>query len=459
MFYKRPSLRRGGTPTGIEQLSPRVQAKSGFMGLNFGVRQGDNTGYQDYMNKVRADREAGNSGIAQFFNKYIAGPRFTNPGFESPFGNFFSNRTGFEFMNLGAQPSGDRVTLEDLNTTTTSKKGVKETNILEGQEDTEGRLTGTGLENQGGGADFSTIVNKVVPNKKPKIDEPEIIIKGKEEEIRDEAAFLDELTGAGISKGEAALILAKGIGQAGSIGDKAKIISDELLNVAADKRKLKQRNVLRAYEAYKTKEANQSKLNNTEKSVQAYVTAALRDPNNKKTRQALELEAWNKILGGQTDDRKYYQAYLTTNRFEIQNARDVIGKLEGKENLSKREQTKLDEAKKVLTIAEQAAKPGGVSVYATGGRVGLKDGTPPKEEIEATEVVENDQSVPMKPVEKLDYTQLRNRLPEEISDDIVQLLSNSQEALADFAYIRTQDDVGAFNSKYGVNLILPPNTI
>ena len=32
MFYKRPSLRRGGMPTGIDTLSPRVQAQSGFFG-------------------------------------------------------------------------------------------------------------------------------------------------------------------------------------------------------------------------------------------------------------------------------------------------------------------------------------------------------------------------------------------------------------------------------------------
>ena len=32
MFYKRPSLRRGGMPTGIDTLSPRVEAQSGFFG-------------------------------------------------------------------------------------------------------------------------------------------------------------------------------------------------------------------------------------------------------------------------------------------------------------------------------------------------------------------------------------------------------------------------------------------
>ena len=32
MFYKRPSLRRGGMPTGIDTIKPRVQANKGFFG-------------------------------------------------------------------------------------------------------------------------------------------------------------------------------------------------------------------------------------------------------------------------------------------------------------------------------------------------------------------------------------------------------------------------------------------
>ena len=45
----------------------------------------------------------------------------------------------------------------------------------------------------------------------------------------------------------------------------------------------------------------------------------------------------------------------------------------------------------------------------------------------------------------------------EITDDIVKLISNSSEALQDFAYIKTQQDVNQFNVKYGVNLVLPQN--
>ena len=36
------------------------------------------------------------------------------------------------------------------------------------------------------------------------------------------------------------------------------------------------------------------------------------------------------------------------------------------------------------------------------------------------------------------------------------LIANSEEALQDFAYIRTQNDVSKFNVKYGVNLVVPP---
>ena len=56
---------------------------------------------------------------------------------------------------------------------------------------------------------------------------------------------------------------------------------------------------------------------------------------------------------------------------------------------------------------------------------------------------------------KIDYATLRARLPKEISDDVVKLISASPEALEDFATIATQSDVDMFNQKYSVNLTLP----
>ena len=55
----------------------------------------------------------------------------------------------------------------------------------------------------------------------------------------------------------------------------------------------------------------------------------------------------------------------------------------------------------------------------------------------------------------ISYEQLRERLPQEISNDIVLLLSQSYEAFADFAEIQTQADVNEFNTKYNVQLFLP----
>ena len=56
----------------------------------------------------------------------------------------------------------------------------------------------------------------------------------------------------------------------------------------------------------------------------------------------------------------------------------------------------------------------------------------------------------------ISYEELRARLPSEITDDIVRLISESPQALEDFATIQTQQDVNNFNTKYGVNLTLPP---
>ena len=59
------------------------------------------------------------------------------------------------------------------------------------------------------------------------------------------------------------------------------------------------------------------------------------------------------------------------------------------------------------------------------------------------------------PVQNLSFEELRARLPQEITDDIIHLIANSKQALVDFANIRTQQDVNAFNQKYDVNLVVP----
>ena len=65
------------------------------------------------------------------------------------------------------------------------------------------------------------------------------------------------------------------------------------------------------------------------------------------------------------------------------------------------------------------------------------------------------QSVQESPTQDLTYAELRSRLPNSISDQVVQLLANSKQALLDFAEIRTQQDITEFNQQYDVSLTLP----
>ena len=56
--------------------------------------------------------------------------------------------------------------------------------------------------------------------------------------------------------------------------------------------------------------------------------------------------------------------------------------------------------------------------------------------------------------EKDPYKYLRDRLPPEIPDQVVQLIAYNKEAFNDFASIEAQDDVDQFNKKYNVELVV-----
>ena len=109
---------------------------------------------------------------------------------------------------------------------------------------------------------------------------------------------------------------------------------------------------------------------------------------------------------------------------------------------------------------------------ARGGRVGYQMGTPqtgamPVQQASATEqivtpnaditetetVTEGQQSTVQMP-----YQEFRAAIPAEVSDEIVQLIYYNEDAFADFSQITSQEDVYAFNNKYGVSLVLPMDT-
>ena len=92
--------------------------------------------------------------------------------------------------------------------------------------------------------------------------------------------------------------------------------------------------------------------------------------------------------------------------------------------------------------------------FSGGGRAGYANGEMVEEQVTETETMAPG---PMGDASNnlISYDQLRARLPAEITDDIVELMTNSAEALEDFAMISTQADVDQFNRKYSVNLVLP----
>ena len=109
---------------------------------------------------------------------------------------------------------------------------------------------------------------------------------------------------------------------------------------------------------------------------------------------------------------------------------------------------KIDEANKLIaqyasSISEIEEQLG----YKEGGRVGLENGGG---------VTETD--LPNTKIRKSDmpsFDLLRARLPENISNEVVRLLSVSPQALADFASIKTEQDIEDFNQTYQVNLAVP----
>jgi len=120
------------------------------------------------------------------------------------------------------------------------------------------------------------------------------------------------------------------------------------------------------------------------------------------------------------------------------------------------EQKIQDAMKEIIRIIQSGA----AGAMAKGGRAGYQGGEL-VEDINVEETIqpggfpEAGPSAPQVDAVGMSFEELRSRLPATITDDIVILLSQSGQALEDFATIQTQQDVDNFNTKYNVNLVLP----
>ena len=125
-------------------------------------------------------------------------------------------------------------------------------------------------------------------------------------------------------------------------------------------------------------------------------------------------------------------------------------------------------------VADYKAAMGGNSMGGTPNRVNREMGSPKTGEMaddpkplpsDPTEPVNPFKPKPIKPLGDMadkgndTYAMLRARLPAEIPDDVVSLISYNPEAFADFASIENQEDVKSFNEKYGMELVIDVATV
>jgi hypothetical protein len=300
------------------------------------------------------------------------------------------------------------------------------------------------------------------------------------DEVKRESAELKELLkDEDYSRGELALIVSAALGKKGTISEKIQEATKLALPVARARKEEDKAVTLAAYKLAKEKEQQQIKSGALPESL-----------------KILRAQAEKQAAATGRDTEEVYSQLLTQNikldpvtaeSVQTLSSTPVYGEITKLVNNIKDAQRRKDDAletkkdtkavdRELLELNSQLdtyKKSKGFELvypqfmnFASGGRVMKAVGGDVEEEVEDNKLVASnvsfgsnnpqDATVVEKPVQKLSYGQLRDRLPKEITNDVVMLLSNSEEALQDFAYIRTQDDVGKFNVKYGVNLVVPP---
>ena len=336
---------------------------------------------------------------------------------------------------------------------------------------------------RGGGADFAEIAETVIADKKEdtpiKTEDDTPKEPSFEDTYEKEKSRLEKLLGDDDNKGMAAIALSEAIGTPGTIADKAAVLNKSLLGIMQGKKKDRKDIAKLAYTATKEiekakiaagKEGFSEKQFNKLSRLQRIVndkTGSYSDA--EKTAAQAEINVTKEIIN--TIGGKKGTEGLTTADLKVLGNIDELVKdikrFEGKNDAKyKAALAKFARAKAALqglsqfdsAIAIAEAEIGGTLFKKDGGRIKkqLGGGT----ETTAMEVSETvgQSETPTAQVQQLSFSELRNRLPKEITDDVIRLLSNSNEALQDFAYIRTQGDVSKFNTKYGVTLVLPAQT-
>ena len=326
--------------------------------------------------------------------------------------------------------------------------------------------------------DFDAIAEQIIPAKKTDTDDDTPKEPSFEDTYEKEKSKLEKLLGDDDDKGMAAIALSEAIGTPGTIADKAAVLNKSLLSIMAGKKKDRKDIAKLAYTATKEiekakiaagKEGFSEKQFNRMRELKRIIgdTTGTYNEEQKKAAQG-ELDITTEVIktiGGKKDqglsavDSKLLENLdtLATKLSRIKDKdSDSYRKTYNQYLRARQVVLKNPNLRDIVALAD--AQVTGALQMENGGRVKkqLGGGT----ETTAMEVSETvgQGETPTAQVQQLSFSELRNRLPKEITDDVIRLLSNSNEALQDFAYIRTQGDVSKFNTKYGVTLVLPAQT-
>jgi len=469
--FKRPMFKRGGSTTGtgimshvepkrVERIkaadgynftqTPAYKAASGF--TNYGI----NSAIAGGLDLINVPLNT----LSRFFTGY-------NPGFSGTkqmdllTGGQFSKQTGYDpekayFFGPTSAKTGFSEAVKP-NEEVRMSGGITSLDQIAKQNQEIAALKSAA---KGDGPGLKEDVKYTESDKRADIEKEADLIK-------------DLLKDEGLEKAELAFLVADALKTPGSIADKLDTARTKGMTIAAGKKKRDREATLLAYKGATEKELAKIKAEiptGTQKAVQDY--AKLKQKVAKGTATDMDkqvLEAYETgVFKGEDDATvKALAIQFAKNPEVLTDLESDIRKLSAKKDRSEREEEKLKVAIQNYTRIQNIIKAGGLGEYFNfkeGGRVMKQMGGDVTDEIKTESELElgvketsgESNMFPTKTVEKLSFQELRDRLPQEITNDIVQLLSNSQEALQEFAYIRSQQDINDFNLKYGVNLILPP---
>ena len=304
------------------------------------------------------------------------------------------------------------------------------------------------------------------------------------DEVRKESQELRELLGKddNTSTAEAALVLSEAIGTPGTIAQKIQRGLKAAVPLAKARRDEDKAITLTAYKLAKEKQQQEIKAGTLPTSIREaeYVAKSLKESGDPRYADMTIKQIINENIKPEKKITEEQRAVISRLKASDVTITDKANSLNTKElELNKldpiKEKVKYDRLKQLydkelqifyrdyLSLPEfKGQYPGIYNEFNTKitSRTNKAVGGLTEDENEPDVITSNvnfgGTTTPIKPVQKLDYATLRDRLPKEINNQVVQLLASSEQALQDFAYITSQNDVNNFNIKYGVNLIIPP---